>query len=153
MPAFITTRMMPDGDSMVGGRSDKPSPPSVVTGVHTLTPDELRAALGGDERRAGQVLARLRGSVPRGAHACEAWALLAAEVLAPSLPFALHKLLFEANYKFYDEATHGPAPAWFPSSSQSSSFAHSSSESLFIIYISPISAFKDTAYYTLLLII
>ena len=48
----------------------------------------------------------------------ECWQRLADEVLTPSHPFALHKLLYESAFSDWDGSKHGPPPAWFPSDEQ-----------------------------------
>ena len=46
------------------------------------------------------------------------WQRIADEVLTPSHPFALHKLLHECAFSDWDSSRDGPAPAWFPSDEQ-----------------------------------
>ena len=48
----------------------------------------------------------------------ECWKRIAAEVLTPSHPFALHKLLHECTFANWNTSHDGPAPAWFPSDEQ-----------------------------------
>ena len=46
------------------------------------------------------------------------WRRITDEVLTPSHPFALHKLLHECAFSDWDSSRDGPAPAWFPSDEQ-----------------------------------
>ena len=61
-------------------------------------------------RRANPLLSSLSSSV--------CWRRIADEVLAPSHPFAVHKLLHECAFSDWDSSRDGPAPAWFPSDEQ-----------------------------------
>ena len=45
----------------------------------------------------------------------ECWRRITDEVLTPSHPFALHKLLYECAFSDWNTSRDGPAPAWFPS--------------------------------------
>ncbi len=48
----------------------------------------------------------------------ECWRRIIHEVLKPSHPFALHKLLHECSFSDWNTSHDGPAPAWFPSDEQ-----------------------------------
>ena len=48
----------------------------------------------------------------------ECWTRIADEVLTPSDPYALHKLLHECAFSDWNTSREGPAPAWFPSDEQ-----------------------------------
>ena len=61
-------------------------------------------------RRANPLLSSLPSSV--------CWRRITDEVLTPSHPFALHKLLHECAFSDWDSSREGPAPAWFPSDEQ-----------------------------------
>lgn len=61
-------------------------------------------------RRANPLLSSLSSSV--------CWRRITDEVLTPSHPFALHKLLHECAFPDWNTSRDGPAPAWFPSDEQ-----------------------------------
>ena len=46
------------------------------------------------------------------------WKRITDEVLTPSHPFVLHKLLHECAFSDWNTSHDGPAPAWFPSDEQ-----------------------------------
>ena len=101
-------------------------------GIHGLTRNDVAAALAGVSQNTSvhpidpaAFLAHVHACVPRGTDARVAWRLLTSRG-APlggdgngsgvlrGVPFALHKLLYDATYEMYDEMVHGPAPVWFP---------------------------------------
>ncbi|KAL4458600.1 hypothetical protein ABPG75_013465 [Micractinium tetrahymenae] len=55
----------------------------------------------------------LRGA-PDTVQAPAVWRRISKWVLHPDMPFAVHKLLFQATYARWDAATLGPPPAWVP---------------------------------------
>ncbi|KAM3207314.1 hypothetical protein ACQJBY_062493 [Aegilops geniculata] len=66
---------------------------------------------------AGAFLAALRSATGKcGADAAAAWAaVVAAGVLRPDHPHALHQLVYYSVYAGWDHAQRGPPPYWFPS--------------------------------------
>lgn len=70
-----------------------------------------------DESRASKILRQvnplLSSLLP-----LECWRRITDEVLTPSHPFALHKLLHECAFSDWNTSRDGPAPAWFPSDEQ-----------------------------------
>ncbi|KAF7068457.1 hypothetical protein CFC21_074215 [Triticum aestivum] len=65
---------------------------------------------------AGPFLAALRSAVGGHGDATAAWAaVVAAGVLRPDHPHALHQLVYYSVYAGWDHAGRGPPPYWFPS--------------------------------------
>ncbi len=70
-----------------------------------------------DESGASKILRRANPLLSSLSSA-ECWRRITDEVLTPSHPFALHKLLHECAFSDWDSSRDGPAPAWFPSDDQ-----------------------------------
>ena len=70
-----------------------------------------------DESGASKILRRANPLLSSLSSA-ECWRRITDEVLTPSHPFALHKLLHECAFADWNTSRDGPAPAWFPSNEQ-----------------------------------
>lgn len=46
--------------------------------------------------------------------AANLWTRISQELLAPSHPFALHRLLYRSAFSNWNNELHGPPPAWTP---------------------------------------
>lgn len=70
-----------------------------------------------DESGASKILRRANPLLSSLSSA-ECWRRITDEVLTPSHPFALHKLLHECAFSDWNTSRDGPAPAWLPSNEQ-----------------------------------
>ena len=77
-----------------------------------LTVEQI-IACGVDKAEASEIVETLNRILPtQSPTAC--WQQISRHILTPQHPFALHQLLYETVYTDFDRATHGSAPAWFP---------------------------------------
>ena len=77
----------------------------------TYTADAL-VELGLSPERSSDTVSRLN-SLPAELGAPQLWSRISRQVLAPDVPFAVHRSLFDAVYADWDGSA-GPPPAWLP---------------------------------------